>query len=57
MDKLGKYPSRWVAVARTRRRPRPRGGRRRAGARCESNAGQRAWTDDYANVTAVLHLG
>ena len=52
---LGKYPSRWVAVARS---PADLG-KVAADARwsaCQSNPGTRAWTDDYANVTAVLHL-
>ncbi len=54
-ETLGKYPSHWVAVART---PADLGSVA-ADARwtgCKSNAGTRGWTDDYANVTAVLRL-
>jgi hypothetical protein len=55
MDKPGKYPSRWVVMGRTsadlgRVASDPRW------SRCVVDAGQRTWTDDYANVTAALHL-
>ena len=51
----GKYQSRWVAMARDagdlgRVRTDPRW------QRCANDPGERTWTDDYANVTAALHL-
>jgi hypothetical protein len=54
-DKPGKYPSRWVAMARRaedlgRVTADPRW------SRCAVDSGARTWTDDYANVTAALHF-
>jgi hypothetical protein len=54
-DLPGKYPSRWVALARRAAdlgevATDPRW------TRCARDQGARTWTDDYANVTAALHL-
>jgi spermidine synthase len=52
---LGKYPSRWVALARS-----PQSLGRVTGdarwKRCARAPAARTWTDDYANVTAALRL-
>jgi hypothetical protein len=54
-DLPGKYPSRWVALGRSaqdlgRVATDPRW------KRCARDPDGRTWTDDYANVTAALHL-
>jgi hypothetical protein len=53
---IGKFRSRWVAMART---PADLGrvSRDRRWALCPSDPDTRTWTDDYANVTAALRLG
>jgi hypothetical protein len=51
----GKYPSRWIAIAR---RPGDLGRvvRDSRWKPCLRDPGARTWTDDYANVTAALRL-
>jgi hypothetical protein len=54
-ETLGKYPSHWIALARS---PADLGRAATDGRwkPCARDAGERTWTDDYANVTAALHL-
>jgi hypothetical protein len=52
----GKFPSRWVVMAR-RRADLGRVARDRRWQACPRDAHARTWTDDYSNVTAALHLG
>jgi hypothetical protein len=53
---VGKFPSRWIAMAR-RRADLGRVARDKRWQACPTDAHARTWTDDYSNVTAALHLG
>jgi hypothetical protein len=53
---IGKFPSRWIAMAR-RRADLGRATRDRRWQPCPRDVNARTWTDDYSNVTAALHLG
>jgi spermidine synthase len=54
-ETLGKYRSRWITMARGSADLGRVSGDPRWKA-CPSDPGARTWTDDYANVTAALHL-